>query len=111
MAAYVGHASVPTVAGPIALERSIDALADLDQFAALLHEQLPELATRVADEIIVRTDVLHRHPKLGRRLRPAKSIARSFSRCSVAPTPFLEYRYDGSTILMLLVFHSRESRG
>ena len=46
MAPYVGYARVPTVAGPVDLDWSLDALADLDQFAAFLHEQFPELAAR-----------------------------------------------------------------
>ena len=39
----LGHAPVPTVAGPIEIEWSLDALADLDRFAAFLHRQFPEL--------------------------------------------------------------------
>ena len=66
MAAYVGHAPVPTVAGPVEIEWSLDALADLNRFAAFLHGQFPELAARVAGELIARADVLRRHPKLGR---------------------------------------------
>jgi plasmid stabilization system protein ParE len=54
------------VAGPVEIEWSIDALADLDRFAAFLHEQFPELAARVATALIARADILSRHPKLGR---------------------------------------------
>jgi hypothetical protein len=56
------------VAGSIVLEWSDDALADLDRFAAFLHDQSPELAAIVAQEIITRAQVLSRHPKLGRPL-------------------------------------------
>ena len=41
------------MAGPVDLEWSIDALADLDRFAAFLHEHHPELAGRVANELTV----------------------------------------------------------
>ena len=76
MAAYLGYATVPTVAGPVELEWSLDALADLDRFATFLHGQFPDLATRVANELIVRADVLRRHPKLADRSQPAKSIVK-----------------------------------
>jgi plasmid stabilization system protein ParE len=56
------------VARSIELEWSDDAIADLDRFAAFLHDQSPELATIVAHEIIARARVLSRHPKLGRPL-------------------------------------------
>lgn len=44
MAPDVGHAPVPTVARPIEIEWSVDALGDLDRFATFLHDQFPELA-------------------------------------------------------------------
>ena len=44
------------------------ALADLDRFSAFLHERFPDLAARVANELFERTDVLRRHPKLGRAI-------------------------------------------
>ena len=66
MAAHVGHAAIPPVAGSIDLDWSDDALADLDRFAAFLQEQSPELAAIVAEEIIARAQLLSRHPKLGR---------------------------------------------
>jgi plasmid stabilization system protein ParE len=52
----VGHVRVPTVAGPVEIEWSVDALADLDRFATFLHDQFPELAARVAGELVARTD-------------------------------------------------------
>ncbi len=54
------------MAGPVDIEWSLDALADLDRFATFLHQQFPDLAAHVANELIVRADVLRRHPKLGR---------------------------------------------
>ena len=52
------------MAGRVEIEWSLDALADLDRFAAFLHERFPDLAARVANELVERTDVLRRHPKL-----------------------------------------------
>lgn len=57
MAAHVGHAAISPVAGPIDLDWSEDALADLDRFAAFLHDHSPELAVIVAEEIIARAQV------------------------------------------------------
>src|SRR5439155_926804 len=68
IAAHVGHAGLPPVAGSVDLEWSDDALADLERFAAFLHERSPELAAIVAQEIVARAQVLSRHPKLGRPL-------------------------------------------
>jgi len=40
------------VAGPVDIEWSLDALADVDRFAAFLHGRFPDLAARVANELI-----------------------------------------------------------
>jgi plasmid stabilization system protein ParE len=53
------------VVGPVEIEWSLDALADINRFAAFLHERFPDLAPRVANGLVGRTDVLRRHPKLG----------------------------------------------
>jgi len=109
VAAYVGHTPVQTVAGPVEIEWSIDALADLDRFAVFLHGQFPDLAARVASELIVRADVLRRHPKLGRPIATREEY-REIVLQVIGGTYVLQYRYEGSTILMLRVFHSRETR-
>lgn len=82
MAAHVGSGPLPTVARPVELEWSLDALADLDRFATFLHGQFPDLAARVANELIVRADVLRRHPKLGRPIATREGLECSFGcRC------------------------------
>lgn len=100
MAAYLGLARVPTVAGPVEIEWSLDALADLDRFAAFLHGQFPELAGRVAGELIARADVLSRHPKLGRPIKHREEY-REIVFQVLGGTYALQYRYDGSSVLML----------
>ena len=105
----LGYASVPTVAGPVELEWSLDALADLDRFATFLHDQFPDLAARVANELITRADVLRRHPKLGRPIATREEY-REIVLQVLGGTYVLQYWYDGRTILMLRAFHSRESR-
>ena len=97
------------MAGPVDIEWSLDALADLDRFATFLHEQSPDLATRVANELIVRADVLRRHPKLGRPIATREEY-REVVLQVLGGTYVLQYRYDGRAVLMLRVFHSREAR-
>lgn len=109
MAPYVGHARVPTVAGPVEIEWSLDALADLDRFAAFLHARFPELAARIAGELIARSAVLRRHPKLGRPIGNRDEY-REIVLEVLGGTYALQYRYDGSAVLMLRVFHGRELR-
>ncbi len=67
-AAYLGYGGLSPVPGSIDLEWSDDALADLDRFAALLHDQSAELGAVVAEEIIAKAQVLIQHSKLGRPL-------------------------------------------
>jgi plasmid stabilization system protein ParE len=50
------------------LEWSAVALADLDRFAAFLHDGHPRLAAIVAREILVKARLLEDHPELGRPL-------------------------------------------
>jgi plasmid stabilization system protein ParE len=109
VASDVGHVQLPTVAGPVDVEWSPDALADLNRFAAFLHDQFPDLAARVAGELIARTDVLRRHPQLGRRLGHRHEY-REIVLKALGGTYALQYRYDGSSVLMLRVFHGRERR-
>jgi plasmid stabilization system protein ParE len=54
------------VAGPVTVDWSEDALADLNRFAAFLEGHSPHLAPVVADAVIARTELLAHHPKLGR---------------------------------------------
>ena len=95
--------------GSIDLEWSDDALADLDRFAAFLHDQSLELAAIVAQEIIARAQILSRHPKLGRPLSTREEYRQLVLEVLGAAYVF-QYRYDGDRLVMLRVFHGRESR-
>ena len=97
------------MAGPVDIEWSLDALADLERFATFLHEQFPDLAARVAHELIARADILRRHPKLGRPIATREEY-REVVLQVLGGAYVLQYRYDGHAILMLRVFHSRETR-
>jgi toxin ParE1/3/4 len=97
------------VAGPVDVEWSDDALADLDRFATHLHDGSPELAAIVAREIIARVQTLSRHPKLGRPLSSREEYRQLILEVLGAAYVF-QYRYDGRRLVILHVFHSRESR-
>lgn len=109
MASHVGYARVPTVVGKVEIEWSLDALADLNRFAAFLHERFPDLASRVASELVERANVLRRHPKLGRAIAGREEYREILLRV-LGGTYALQYPYDGRSILMLQVFHGREAR-
>jgi plasmid stabilization system protein ParE len=95
MAAHVGHAGLPPVARPVDVEWSDDALADLDRFAAFLHDRSPEVAAIVAREIVARAQALSRHPKLGRPLSSREEYRQLVLEVLGAAYVF-QYRYDGS---------------
>jgi plasmid stabilization system protein ParE len=91
------------VAGPVEIEWSLDALADLDRFAAFLHGPFPELAARVARALIARADVLRRHPKVGQPIGNREEYREVLLQV-LGGTYALPYRYDGSAVLMLRAF-------
>jgi plasmid stabilization system protein ParE len=97
------------VAGPVDIEWSDDALADLDRFAALLYDRSAELAAVVAREIIARAQALSRHPKLGRP-RSNREEYRQLVLEVLGAAYVFQYRYDGTRFVILRVFHARESR-
>jgi len=97
------------MAGSVDLEWSLDALADLDRFAAFLHEHHPDLAGRVAQQLISRAEVLRRHPKLGRPLA-GRDEYRELALQVLGGVYLLQYRFDGDAVLMLRIFHGRETR-
>jgi hypothetical protein len=49
VAPYVGYAPVPTVAGPVEIEWSLEALADLDRFAMQFVNKLDDDAKLIRD--------------------------------------------------------------
>ena len=65
------------MARTIAVEWSADALRDLDRFAIFLHQNHPSLASIVAREIVLRSQVLSEVPLMGRPIEDARNIGRS----------------------------------
>jgi toxin ParE1/3/4 len=91
------------------LEWSDDALADLDRFAAFLQERHPSLAKIVAEEIIKRAQILSQQPLLGRAIEGHPEYRQVVLQVLNALYIF-QYRYDGSRLVMLRVFHGSEAR-
>jgi plasmid stabilization system protein ParE len=106
----VGHGSIPAVAGSVDLQWSDDALADLNRFGAFLHEQSPDLAGAVAEAIVKRTQILIRHPKLGRPIAGREEEYRQLVLQVLGGDYVFQYRYDGALLVILRVFHAREAR-
>lgn len=91
------------------IEWSAAALADLDRFEDFLQGRYPALSAIIAREIIAKARTLSEHPLLGRALAVVRSIGKSTagSQCTVRfPVPRYEDR-----LVILRVFHGRESRG
>ncbi len=91
------------------LEWSTRALADLDRFAAFLRERHPHLAEVIGAEIVRKTEVLRRYPKLGRTLA-GRDQYREITLPVLNAMYVLRYAFDGERLVVLRIFHSREDR-
>lgn len=91
------------------LEWSAAALADLDRFAAFLHDRHPDLAKIVATEIREKARVLSEHPLIGRPMKGRPEFRELVLDVLNARYVF-RYATDGARLVMLRVFHSREAR-
>jgi plasmid stabilization system protein ParE len=91
------------------LEWSREALADLSRFATFLSDKHPALAKRVAQEILSKAEILTDHPQLGRPLAGREEYRQIVLQILNARYVF-QYRYDGKRMVMLRVFHGRETR-
>ena len=109
MAPNVGFAGVPELAREMNLEWSDEALADLDRFVEFLNRERPSLAAIVAAEIIDKVQVLSAHPQLGRPIAGREEYRQIVLQVLSAAYVF-QYRFDGRRLVMLRVFHARESR-
>jgi len=96
------------LASEIALEWSVEALADLDRFAAFLREHHPHLAAAVAREIIGKAAALRRHPRMGRRI-----VGRDYRQITLRVLNadyVFQYRLREDKLVVLRVFHARAER-
>jgi plasmid stabilization system protein ParE len=91
------------------VEWSQDALADLDRFAAFLHDRHPALSPRVAAEIKAKAQILAEHPQSGRPLA-GRAEYRQIVLAVLNARHVFQYRYEGERLVILRVFHGRETR-
>ena len=91
------------------VEWSDAALADLDRFVEFLNTEHPALAATVAREIISKVEILSHHPRLGRPIKGREEYRQIVLQVLRASYVF-QYRYDSHRIVMLRVFHGRETR-
>jgi plasmid stabilization system protein ParE len=91
------------------IEWSDEALADLNRFVEFLNREHPSLAARVATEIISKVQVLAEHPKLGRPIAGREEYRQIVLQVLRAAYVF-QYRLDGERLVILRVYHARESR-
>lgn len=91
------------------LEWSAAALADLDRFAAFLHDRYPRLANVIAAEIKEKARILCEHPLIGRAIQGRPQYRELVLEVANAKYLF-RYVFDGERLVMLRVFHGREAR-
>jgi plasmid stabilization system protein ParE len=109
VASDLGHASLSELAQSMKLEWSDAALADLNRFAEFLNREHPSLAAVVANEIIAKATVLSEHPRLGRPMAGREEYRQIVLQVLGAAYVF-QYRFDDERLVMLRVFHARETR-
>ena len=93
----------------VEIEWSENALRDLERFAAFLQEHHPGLASSVARGIIDRARLLSEFPKLGRPVAGREEYRQLVLQVLNAPYVF-HYRFADGRLVILRVFHGRETR-
>jgi plasmid stabilization system protein ParE len=89
---------------------SVNALADLERFAAFLQDHHPGLAKRIAPQIIKRGRMIADYPEVGRVADDGGNY-RELSLSVLNATYVFRYSIRPDHIRILRVFHGREHRG
>lgn len=91
------------------LEWSAAAIADLQRFAEFLNETNPELSKTVATAIVECSQTLEQYPELGRAIDGRDHYRQAVMQ--VLNTRYIfQYLWTGERLVMLRVFHGRETR-
>ena len=106
----MGHSGVQALVKQVKLEWSPLALADLDRFAAFLEGKFPSLALRIGKTLIEKSEQLRDHPNLGQPVG-GNTAYRQLTLHALRATYVLQYEIHPDRIVILRVFHGRESRG
>ncbi|HTV29072.1 MAG TPA: type II toxin-antitoxin system RelE/ParE family toxin [Xanthobacteraceae bacterium] len=88
---------------PLKLEWSATALADLDRFAAFLHDRHPRLAKVIGAEIKRKAEILSEYPLVGRVIEGRPEYRQLVLEVAGAKYIF-QYAFDGERLVMLRVF-------
>jgi plasmid stabilization system protein ParE len=91
------------------VEWSAVALADLNRFTGFLRQRFPHLAPLIASELIAKSEIIAVNPRLGPAIEGDEEYRRLVLRVLNAPY-VLQYRIGKDRIVILRVFHGRESR-
>jgi plasmid stabilization system protein ParE len=105
----MGHAGLQTLVQAVKIEWSAGAVADLDRFADFLQSRFPTMARIVGREIVQKVDLLVQRPELGRPLSGHRDRRQIVVRVLNA-SYIVEYRLLADRLMILRVFHGRESR-
>jgi plasmid stabilization system protein ParE len=93
----------------VKLEWSAAALADLDRFAAFLHDRHPQLAAIVAREILAKAKLLESSPEIGTPIG-SSAVYRQVVLQILRARYVFRYRIAEDRVVMLRVLHGRERR-
>ncbi len=88
---------------------SESALADLERFAAFLQDHHPNMAKRIAPEIIKRARMIADYPEVGRSVE-FEGAYRELSMSVLNATYVFRYSIRSDHVRLLRVFHGREHR-
>jgi plasmid stabilization system protein ParE len=97
------------MAGPVDIEWSPDALADSSDSQHSYRSSIRN-SRAVARAIIDKAQVLSAFPRLGRSIAGREEYRQLVLQVLNAPYVF-QYRFDGSRLVILRVYHGREQRG